>query len=195
MNPALPPKFLNAQMWTSAAVVIGVVLLVMAIAVYFKSGWTGLHRHTTKFLYLGMQFLLGGIFVVYGAAKIYDPVTFTADIGNYRLLPHVLINLFAIILPWVELVAGLLLILGIWVRANAALIAAMMIIFLIAIGQAWARGLNIHCGCFGTVDGSKVGLKKMLEDIVYLAIALWLWWHAKRIPSWKVGHDEKNRYH
>lgn len=194
MNSPELSRYLNAQTLTSAAVVIGVVLLLAAVIVYFRSGWAGLHRNTTKFLYLALQFILGGVFVVYGAAKIYDPAAFASDIGNYRLLPHELINLFAIILPWIELAAGLMLILGIWVRASAAVIAAMAIMFLIAIGQAWARGLDIRCGCLGTVDARRVGLRAMLEDSVYLAIALWLWWHAKEIARWsKTGEKDDRR--
>jgi putative oxidoreductase len=123
---------------------------------------------------LFLRLALGGVFIFAGATKIVDPAGFAADIGNYRILPHEWINLLAITLPWIEVVVGLLLIAGIWKRANALLITLMLVVFLFAIGQAVVRGLNINCGCFGTVEGRKVGLIAMAEDVAMLAGALWL---------------------
>jgi putative oxidoreductase len=117
---------------------------------------------------------LGGVFIVAGVMKIVNPAQFASDITNYRLLPHEWINLFAIILPWIEVLAGSLLALGAWSRASAALIAMMLVMFLIAISQAVARGLNINCGCFGTLEGRKVGLTALAQDVVMLGVAAWL---------------------
>ena len=122
---------------------------------------------------------LGGIFIVAGVIKIIDPAQFANDIANYRLLPYNLINLLAITLPWVEVVAGVLLITGPWKRASALAILLMMIVFLAAIGQATARGLNIKCGCFGTVEGRKVGVIALAEDAAMFVAALWLTWREK----------------
>jgi uncharacterized membrane protein YphA (DoxX/SURF4 family) len=122
---------------------------------------------------------LGGVFVAAGALKIWDPTAFAADIGNYRLLPHEAINLLAITLPWIEVAAGLLLILGIWKRASALTITVLMIIFLAAIGQALARGLDIRCGCFGTVEARKVGVLAMGQDVLLFVVAAWLAWREK----------------
>ncbi len=121
-----------------------------------------------------LRLALGGIFVVYGAPKIVNPAAFATSIDNYRLLPHEWINLLAITLPWIEVVAGLLLIVGVWKRANALLITVMLVVFLAAISQAVARGLNIECGCTGTVGGRKVGLMAIAEDLAMLAAAVWL---------------------
>src|SRR5205814_189673 len=95
------------------------------------------------------------------------------DIGNYRLLQHEWNNLLAITLPWIEVAAGLLLIVGIWARASSLVIALMLAVFLAAIGQAIARGLNISCGCFSTVEGRKVGLVGLAQDVALLAAASW----------------------
>lgn len=127
-----------------------------------------------KILNLILRLALGGIFVWSGVVKIMDPAGFSANIGNYRLLPYEWNNLLAITLPWIEAVAGVLLIAGLWKRANALLIAGMLIVFIIAIGQAVARDLNIDCGCFGTVGGRKVGIIAIGEDIAMLAAAVWL---------------------
>jgi uncharacterized membrane protein YphA (DoxX/SURF4 family) len=133
----------------------------------------------TKWINLLLRLIIGGIFVVAGAVKIVNPAAFADSIANYRMLPHEWINAFAITLPWVEVAAGLLLIIGIWMRTNALLIALMLVMFIIAIGQAVGRGLNIECGCFGTVEGRKVGLVALAEDAAMLAAAAWLAWREK----------------
>jgi uncharacterized membrane protein YphA (DoxX/SURF4 family) len=127
-----------------------------------------------KFLNFILRLGLGGIFITAGVIKIINPAQFASDIANYRLMPHELINLLAITLPWIEVVAGVLLITGPWKRASALAILLMMIVFLVAVGQATARGLNIKCGCFGTVEGRKVGLIALAEDSAMLAAAVWL---------------------
>lgn len=130
-----------------------------------------------------LRLILGGIFVYAGAAKIIHPAGFAADIGNYRMLPHEWIHLLAITLPWIEVAAGLLLIAGVWKRASALLITAMLAVFIVAIAQAVARNLNIECGCFGTVGGRKVGLIAIAEDLAMLAAAVWLTWRETDSPA------------
>ncbi len=127
-----------------------------------------------KWINFILRLTLGGIFLYAGAVKIIDPAGFATDIGNYRLLPHEWINALAITLPWIEVTAALLLIVGIWKRANALVITVMLVVFLIAIGQAVGRGLNISCGCFGTVEGHKVGLVAIAQDLAMLAAGVWL---------------------
>jgi len=85
----------------------------------------------------------------------------------------------AITLPWIELLAGGLLVVGIWKRASAWVITAMMVVFLAAIGWALAHGYDIRCGCFGTVDARKVGLTALAEDFMLLAMAAWLAWRLE----------------
>ncbi len=126
-----------------------------------------------------LRLVVGGVFVFAAVLKIFDPATFAADIGNYRLLPRALLYPTAILLPWVELGAGLLLALGIWRRASALVIAALCLVFLIAISQALARGLDVHCGCFGTVAAGPVGLRNLLIDLALLLMAGWLAWKQR----------------
>jgi putative oxidoreductase len=122
---------------------------------------------------------LGGFFIFAGVEKIIDPAGFAGDIGNYQILQHNLVNLLAITLPWIEVVAGLLLITGPWKRASALAIAFMLVVFLIAISSAMHRGLNINCGCTGTVGGTKVGFQKLAEDTLMLVVAAWLIFREK----------------
>jgi len=115
---------------------------------------------------------LGFIFIFAAITKVTDPEAFSQAIYNYKLIPDFLINFLAIIIPWIELAAGILLIFGISVKENSAIFSGLLIVFIIAIGISLARGLNIDCGCFGTIDGSKVGLLKILENVGLLLLSL-----------------------
>lgn len=111
------------------------------------------------------------IFILAGISKILTPTTFAQDIDNYRLLPYLLVTLMAVALPWIELVCGILLISGVGRRGAALLLLLMCVMFLIAIGSAMARGLDITCGCFTmTSNGMKVGYTRLIEDVVLLIL-------------------------
>jgi putative oxidoreductase len=115
---------------------------------------------------------IGLLFVIAALAKIGDTAAFAAQVHNFRLTPIALENLVAMILPWVELVAGASLVLGVRARASAWICAALMLVFTVAVAQAAARGLDFECGCFGKGDGSTIGLVKLLENVGLSAVAL-----------------------
>jgi uncharacterized membrane protein YphA (DoxX/SURF4 family) len=117
---------------------------------------------------------LGGVFVFAGAMKIFDPPPFAQSISNYHILPHEMVNLTAITLPWIEWISGAMLLTGIWVRANAILIGVMLTMFIIAILAGILRGLNIECGCYGNTDTSPVGWMKIGENAIMLIMAIWI---------------------
>ena len=118
------------------------------------------------------QILIGALFCVAALAKLGDLPAFAEQIHNFRLLPWGLENLSAILLPWIELVAGLALVLGVRPRSGGAVASALMAAFTLAVLIAMARGLDIECGCFGTGDATRVGLLKVLENSAMLALAL-----------------------
>lgn len=125
------------------------------------------------FIHAILRWIVGGAFVFAGVLKIADPAKFAADVGNYRLVPHEFINLVAILLPWIEVTAGSFLLVGVWVRGAALLIAGMTAFFMLVIVSALARGLNIQCGCFGTVGGSHVGLVNLgIDATLFILSAL-----------------------
>jgi uncharacterized membrane protein YphA (DoxX/SURF4 family) len=136
-----------------------------------------------KWLQLFLRLALGGVFIYAAASKIYAPDKFAIAISNYRLLPHEWINLAALTVPWVEIVTGSLLILGVWPRANALILLGLTVAFLFMISSALARGLNIECGCFGTVGGRKVGLTSLAFDALLLVMAAVLVWRLKDRPE------------
>jgi len=100
------------------------------------------HIHT--FLRIGV----GLIFVWASYGKILDPAGFGRVIQNYRIMPEIFINPMAIILPWIEVFAGLLLISGFLVKGASMLINLMMLIFIAAFIFNIYRGIDVSCGCF-----------------------------------------------
>jgi uncharacterized membrane protein YphA (DoxX/SURF4 family) len=130
-----------------------------------------------------LRLVVGGAFVVAGVLKIAAPEKFALDVGNYRLLPHELTNLVAILLPWVEALAGILLLVGLWLRPAAVVITGMTVMFLVVIVSALARGLNIECGCFGTVGGKYVGLTNLAIDSTLLCLAALLVWKTRNADN------------
>lgn len=101
-------------------------------------------------LYSASRLALGVIFLAASLDKIIHPQAFSEMIYNYQLLPHKLINLAALILPWIELVLGLLLILGRALPGSVVLSNLLLLAFFGALMFNLARGLNVHCGCFST---------------------------------------------
>jgi putative oxidoreductase len=104
---------------------------------------------TEKMTALLLRVIVGGIFVCAGVLKAIDPAQFAKDVDNYRMLPFAVSAAVALYLPWLEILAGAALATGVWHRGASLVIGAMLLVFLIALGSAWARGLDITCGCFG----------------------------------------------
>lgn len=126
-------------------------------------------------LELIIRFLVGGAFVYAAFDKIAHPEAFARAISNYRILGDGTLHLMALYLPWLELVAGLGMILNFARRGAALLVGGMLLMFIAAIGWALARDLDISCGCFHTDGGHAVGLELLLRDVAMLAGAVALW--------------------
>ena len=114
---------------------------------------------------VAIRLVAAGVWLVAGATKVVDLPHFHAQVEQYRLLPHALEAPFAYALPFVELLVGLYLAIGLLTRAAAAAGCVLMVLFLVAQAQAWARGLTLDCGCFGTLAHERVGLGTMLRDV------------------------------
>ena len=129
-----------------------------------------------RWLALPARLYLGGVFLWACWHKILDPHAFALDVATYQIMPLFLINLFALVLPWVELVAALMLILGVRVRAASLLVAGMMAIFLCALSIALARGLQLSCGCFASQGAAEdpISWKTLVRDGAWLALALYV---------------------
>ncbi|HSR19002.1 MAG TPA: MauE/DoxX family redox-associated membrane protein [Ignavibacteriaceae bacterium] len=120
------------------------------------------------------RFLLGFIFIYAAVEKINDPGSFAVSINNYKLLPIFIINIISVILPWIELTAGMLLVIGISVRESSFITSIFLLIFIFAVSISLLRGLDINCGCFGTAGGSKIGIQKIVENLLLLILSVYL---------------------
>jgi len=118
-----------------------------------------------------LRVALGVVFIVASLDKIQNPQSFADNIANYRVMPYPMINLVAVMLPWIEIVSGFLLVTGIWIRANALVVSGMLVVFSLAILQALLRNLDISCGCFSTDPAAH----KMTRWTLYWNL-IWLWW-------------------
>ena len=125
-----------------------------------------------RWLILIFRLVLGVVLLYSGFNKLNDLAGFARDIQNYDLIPYAFTNVIAILLPWVEVYVGVCLILGFFVDGASILTLLIMGVFVVGVGQAWLRGLNIECGC-GLKEGEMVGLGVLLRDIVFF-IAAWL---------------------
>jgi putative oxidoreductase len=125
---------------------------------------------------LAARVYLGAIFLLACWHKILHPAAFALDIATYQILPLGLVNLQAIVLPWVELVAGLMLLVGFRTRAAALLVAGMMAMFTVAIAIAVTKGLDMSCGCFASQGSAEdpISWRTILRDASWLLLALYV---------------------
>jgi uncharacterized membrane protein YphA (DoxX/SURF4 family) len=103
------------------------------------------------------RLLLGAVFVYASLHKIADPPAFAKIVWGYNLLPGALVNPFALYLPWLELLVGLALLAGVWLRAAALVTGGLLLVFLVAIAINLGRGLDFDCGCFSHTPGAAQG--------------------------------------
>jgi putative oxidoreductase len=123
-----------------------------------------------------LRVALGAVFIVASLDKIQNPEAFATGIANYRLLPYTVINGIAIVLPWLEVITGILLVLGVWIKASTMIVWALLFAFSIAISQALARGLDISCGCFTTNPATeRMSLWTLIWDLIWLCWGILVW--------------------
>jgi len=123
---------------------------------------------------LVIRLALGAVFIFAGVPKIMDSAAFAGAVYNYQLLPDVLVNLVAIFLPWLEVVAGAFLILGVWLPGAIIIYNGLMLTFMAAIIISAVRGLDINCGCFSTGASEAIGWKTIARDMSLLLASLYL---------------------
>ncbi len=129
---------------------------------------------SNKYLLFAIRIILGSLFIYSAIIKIINIDFFVKSLYNYKLLPEESLNYAALFITWLELIVGLLIFTGIYIKESALIGGILTLLFIGAVSAALARGLDIECGCFGTKDGSRVGTLKILEDIFILLGFVWL---------------------
>lgn len=129
-------------------------------------------------LTLRCQMLLGALFLIAAWPKLVDPPAFAKAIHAYALVPAWALHPMALTLPWLEALSGALLCLGLWVRTATAWIAALLLVFITALGLNLAKGHAVDCGCFTQVAAPKTQQERLadmkwtiLRDLGMLALA------------------------
>ena len=145
---------------------------------------------TSPWIGLVSRLVLGGVLFAAGYLKVFTLEKSQMSVRAYELLPISLANFLGIVLPFAEIVLGLLLIIGAFTRYMALLGGAIMFIFIIAIASAWARGLTIDCGCFGGGGQVAANETKYLQEIVRDAGLLLLALFLIRYPVTRFSLDK-----
>jgi putative oxidoreductase len=127
-----------------------------------------------------LAWIIGGIFIAAGVIKVLDPSAFVQAIEGYRMLSGWPAAVLALYLPWLEIFSGAALVLRRLYTGALALLAALTLVFIVALVSAWARGLDIECGCFGTGGTpGQIGVA-LGRDLLLMGGLVWLWQGKKR---------------
>ena len=131
-----------------------------------------------EWLGLLARLVTGGVWIVAGAVKLPDPAQSVAAVRAYQLLPTSLVTPVGQLLPVIEIVVGVCLVLGILTRGAAVVSALLFVAFIIGISSAWARGLEINCGCFGNggvpANPQRQYAIDIARDVGLLLCSVWL---------------------
>jgi len=126
-------------------------------------------------LFLAGRLVLGAIFIYASLDKIFKPGLFAEAVYNYQILPDILINLTALVLPWLELVVGVMLVAGIWLPGAVLLSTLLLLAFSGTLIFNLSRGLNISCGCFTAEPSTDpISFWTVMRDASFLVPALYL---------------------
>ena len=127
---------------------------------------------------LAARLILGVVLIWAGAAKVTNPALSQLAVRAYKLLPYEVAGYVGLALPILEILVGLLLVVGLLTRWSAVVGGLLMLAFIMGISWAWAHGYSIDCGCFGgggTIAASQTKYPlEILRDAGLVACAAWL---------------------
>jgi putative oxidoreductase len=130
-----------------------------------------------------IRLIVGITFIIAAIPKIISPSNFAWSIALYQMLPYQYIHLLAVILPWLELIVGITLILGLWTRGSAVIVCGMLVMFIVAILYAIINRIEMSgCGCFSqegakalAAHKSEMGTSLLYRDIAMLFFTGYVW--------------------
>ena len=133
------------------------------------------HIKPASLVYTVMRTGLGIVFIWASWDKILYPDKFAAIVANYDILPVAAVNLAALVLPWIELLCGLLLLGGRLVPGAALTINILLVVFILATAYNLYRGLDINCGCFSVAPAAKgQTVVNLVRNGFLLTVGIWL---------------------
>lgn len=130
-------------------------------------------REAQRWLLIAGRVIIAGIFIYAGYAKLRQPwLQFVVSLDSFKILPENALEPIARILPWCEVAVGVGLLTGIFTRWFALITSLMLLTFIGAAVRAYAMGLQVDCGCFGSGSRDTLGPKWFAEEGAMLAVAL-----------------------
>lgn len=127
-----------------------------------------------KVYYHVIRIILAIVFIYASIDKIVHPQSFAQAVFNHQILPEILINIIAIVLPWMELILGLCLLFNVWMNGVSVLTAVLMFIFMSAITFNLLRGLDVGCGCFSSSTDESMDSLTLIRDMIFLCLSFGL---------------------
>jgi putative oxidoreductase len=150
-----------------------------------------------KYVILAARIVVGAVFVVASIDKIASPDAFAANVLAYGILPYPLVNLFAVVVPWIELVCGVFLVSGVLVRSTSAMLSFLLACFVAAMIAALLQELKIDCGCFGKEHATPVSWWRVGEDAGLMLLSVYLFFFPyprfsveNLFAAFRPPHDE-----
>jgi putative oxidoreductase len=118
------------------------------------------------------KIFIGALFIISSVTKIPEPARFADSIANYKILPDFLLMPMAYTVPWIQLIAGVCIILDIYAQSSAFILCGLLVVYIAAITSAFVRGFEIECGCFDLLSQvgleDKVGITAIVRDTIFL---------------------------
>jgi hypothetical protein len=176
-------RFAWTELMRHSLWVAGALLLLALGAAAMRHRPSGSSRWVMSWL----RVFFGLMFLAAAWPKFTDPDGFALMVAQYQMLPAFSVNAFSVWLPALEITAGLAVLFLPWEREAAALLLALMGMFIVALAQALARDLGIACGCFdikGATDAGETWFA-LLRDLVLLVPLVWMWRRSGRRPIWR----------
>ncbi|MFN2460320.1 MAG: MauE/DoxX family redox-associated membrane protein [Candidatus Velthaea sp.] len=127
---------------------------------------------------LAVRVVVGAVFVVAGASKIGHADVFAAQIAAFGILPRAVVAPMALVLPFLEVLLGGYLILGLFTRVAAWVAVLQLLVFAAAIATAVMQGRSLSCGCFGPNDTTVTSWPEVARDLALALLAAFVAWRA-----------------
>jgi len=138
----------------------------------FKAQDVLLNFFSNRAVLTAFKILIGLVFILSSVTKVFEPAEFSKSIGSYKMVPEIFLYPMAVVIPWLQLICGILMILDVYSKSTALILSGLLGVYTIAITQAWLRGFDMDCGCFDLMIGlpDKVGIFAIIRDLVMLGM-------------------------
>ncbi len=144
-----------------------------------KKIWSYIYKLVkSPYLSLAFRLYIGGVFIYAGMSKVHYPGEFAENLAAYEMLPYWAVNFVAVVLPWLEIICGLLLIIGHKSRVASSIIGLLLIIFTVGIFINLLKETPISCGCFDSI-GAQISWKDVFRDLGWLILSLQIFFYDR----------------